>query len=123
MDRPESTAIGLEDDDYVHVDSSEELAEQQRADEFQMMPTQSMKDPFSMTPAYTPELNQRSSMSLERTDEVSLSMGSVEGNISGDLGEIRRRPTPGKTAAFLDSKGFGWLMEIEDEEEEVKPLL
>jgi len=122
--RPESTAIsGLEDDDYVHVDSSEKLAELQRAEDFQMMPTLSMKDPFSLTAADNSELNQRNSTSLERTDAVALSMGSVEGNIGGNLGDMKQKPPLGKTAAFLDSKGFGWLMEIEDEEEDVKPLL
>lgn len=35
--------------------------------------------------------------------------------------DMRQR---GKTASFLDNKGFGWLMEVEDDDEEdKKPLL
>lgn len=40
--------------------------------------------------------------------------------------ERRRRAKPGgKASQFLESKGFGWLMEVEEEEgeEENKPLL
>ena len=36
-------------------------------------------------------------------------------------GSVRRR---GKTSAYLDSKGFGWLMEVDDDDEDAqKPLL
>lgn len=38
-------------------------------------------------------------------------------------GGMRQRAT-GKSAAFLDNKGFGWLMEVQDDDEDFKkPLL
>ena len=43
---------------------------------------------------------------------------------SGNL-EIRQRGSGGVASQYLESKGFGWLMETDDEggEEEQKPLL
>ena len=35
-------------------------------------------------------------------------------------GGVRKR---GPASSFLEKKGFGWLMEVEDDEEEQKPLL
>ena len=40
---------------------------------------------------------------------------------SGDFGGVRRR---GPASSFLETKGFGWLMEVEDDDEDMqKPLL
>ncbi len=118
----DSLAIGGLGDDYVHVDSSEKLVDLQMQDEFQLMPTQAV-DPFSLTPTNKSEVTLRNSAMAERTADIALSMDSSEPNMNSDLGVMETRPPPGKTAAFLESKGFGWLMEVEDQEEDLKPLL
>ena len=38
----------------------------------------------------------------------------------GGMPGLRQR---GAAASFLENKGFGWLMEVADEEEDQKPLL
>lgn len=42
---------------------------------------------------------------------------------SSGWGNLRQRPQPGKAASYLESKGFGWLLEVEDQEEDAKPIL
>ena len=51
------------------------------------------------------------------------SKGAGEGDWGG--GAARSRRPPGKAAQFIESKGFGWLLEVEEEaeEEERRPLL
>ena len=115
----ESMVIAGLDDDYVHVDSAEKLEELRRQEELQLMPTQTMKDPFSLTPAATSEVTLRNTATL---DEIALSMGPSEPSLNSDLGSMEQRPLPGKTANFLESKGFGWLLEVEDQED-FGPLL
>ncbi len=47
----------------------------------------------------------------------------TQGSMSGEPGYegVRQR---GKTSQFLDSKGFGWLMEVDDDDEDSQtPLL
>ena len=41
---------------------------------------------------------------------------------TGSIASTRSRRETGRASQYLESRGFGWLMEVEDEEEE-KPLL
>ena len=89
--------------------------------------------------ASDPQLMPTSSPTLEDLDFVVVEShgsdrGEVEGTIgagqdfpSGDMGSMQSEPrhrSTGKATQFLESKGFGWLLEVEeDSEEDNKPLL
>ncbi len=59
--------------------------------------------------------------------DVSGTIGHVEGTPSKSdfgLGYGTRQRSTGAAGQFLESKGFGWLMEIDDDDEDMqKPLL
>jgi len=58
--------------------------------------------------------------------DLSGTMSSSHGGISGGVGfekRYRRVNPDGKASQFLDSKGFGWLLEVDDDDIEQKPLL
>lgn len=48
--------------------------------------------------------------------------GSGPGGFTDD-GVRRRTGTGGPTSKFLDNRGFGWLLETEEDEDFQKPLL
>ena len=118
--------IGLEEEeDYVHVNSVDCLEMMEKpdmTDELQLMTNQ---DHFSISPppASTSENFTFMDSASTKNNEIALTMGSPELHIHSDWGTMEQRPLPGKTASFLGSKGFGWLLEVEDQEENIKPLL
>lgn len=92
------------------------------ASELQLMPTSSPPEP-------TPEA--LSFVTVENygdEKQVEGDIGAEQTFSSGEMGSMyseTRQRSKGRTAQFLESKGFGWLLEVEDEdnEEENKPLL
>lgn len=60
------------------------------------------------------------------TEAASGSIEPEKGSSEASWGEIRSRKSRpgGRASQYLENKGFGWLLEVEDEgEEEDKPLL
>ena len=67
----------------------------------------------------------------DTTNDVSNTGSSNEGFYSSGDGTLReggkmstaRQRIGGRTANFLESKGFGWLLDSEEDEDQDKPLL
>lgn len=111
---------GLDDDDYVHVDCTDSMDEQDKTVNIQLTPNiHSFPQPPPVSS--TESLAYRDTST--RSDEVAVAMGSQELHLGSDWGSMEPRPLPGKTASFLESRGFGWLLDVEDQEEDMKPLL
>jgi len=49
--------------------------------------------------------------------------GHIEHGVSSGGGGMPGLRQRGAAASFLENKGFGWLMEVADEDEDQKPLL
>lgn len=124
-----STVIYGLDEDYHNIDISE-VKGSGVGDDFHLVPTQSKSpSPTSQTTSTAvPELN---ADSLEFIESTADSGGEVTGSVdtSSQLqegtkwGSLKHQHVPGKAASYFESKGFGWLLEVEDEEEDAKPLL
>lgn len=111
--------------------------------EFHLAPTPTQDEEnsasrdLSSSPSAVPVPATLNPQSLEFIDStVTSSSGVIEGQVKPDTsqfqpqdrtgwggGTLKHRPPPGKASSYLDSKGFGWLLEVEDEEEDAKPLL
>lgn len=93
------------DEEYHNIDISEakDTADVE-AEEFHIVPTQDT----SLAPA--PSLLDAGSL------------GSIDSAASSGLSPSHPRHR-GRAASFLEGKGFGWLLEVEEEEEDAKPLL
>lgn len=102
-----STIIQGLDEEYHNIDISEVgSAAVGEPEDFHLVPTQDNPEaPLAPTPA------------LLDTG----SLGLIDSPSSGQPSSQIRQP--GKAASYLEGKGFGWLLEVEDEEEDVKPLL
>ena len=126
MDTVDLNAAGAPTD-YHSVDIDSLLSGNGVVSEPQLMPTVSVSET-------TPD--DLSFVSLKVKSNGTGSQEQVEGNVSpaqtlsdDELGYMRSEPCQpqrkGRTSQFLDSKGFGWLLEAEEEdsEEDNKPLL
>jgi len=49
--------------------------------------------------------------------------GSIESFAGGPIGQPYTKAYGGHAGRYLDSKGFGWLMEVDEHEDDQKPLL
>ena len=112
--------------EYRSVDISAVPSGSEAASEPQLMPTTT---PQRDT---TPEDLNFVSLSVEShgsEEKVGGEIGGGQTLSSEEMGsmnyETRHRQVKGKASQFLESKGFGWLMEVEEEdcEEENRPLL
>ena len=90
--------------------------------------TSTASEPQLTHTPYDPESLSFVSISSPEDTEVTSSTIAPSQPASGEAGwgsmpSLRTRPQ-GRTSQFLESKGFGWLLEVEDEgDEEEKPLL
>jgi hypothetical protein len=112
MDENSTVVQGL-DEEYHNIDISE--ASSTKLDEpgdFHMVRTQDV--PSTSTEAALPT----STPTL--LDSGSLGIIDSTPSSSTSANQARHR---GKAASYLEGKGFGWLLEVEDEEEDAKPLL
>ncbi len=104
--------------------------------EFHLAPTPTQEDDdTSSSSSAVPMPATLNPQSLEFIDStVTSSSGVIEGQVEPATsqfqpqdptgwGTLKHRPPPGKASSYLESKGFGWLLEVEDEEEDAKPLL
>ena len=128
-----NTVIYGLDEEYHNVDISEVkgpatagAAGSGGAGDLYIMPTQETPAQIEST-----SLTLGTHSPLEFIDSTSGDGGEVTGSVdptpqfpqSSELGSLKHRHPPGATASFLESKGFGWLLEVEEDEEEQKPLL
>lgn len=123
-----STVIYGLDEEYHNIDISEvKGTDSDGASELYLMPTQDS----SLPPAAPSMLPPGVQNPLEFIDSTSGDVGEVTGSVDttsqtpqgSEWGSLKHRHPPGKAASFLESKGFGWLLEVEEDEEELKPLL
>ena len=127
MSEPSAVIYGL-DEEYHNIDISE-VSDGGTA-EFQMMPTQRNPSPSSLTPTPATATVVLSPDDLTFVDSTETNTEQITGSVEtathhhgSELGAIKHRHIPGRTASYLEGKGFGWLLEVEDEEENDKPLL
>lgn len=115
------TVISGLDEEYHNIDISEVKGTSgDGAKELYLMPTQDTTESTAGVPN-----------PLEFIDSTSGDGGEVTGSVdttsqihqSSEWGSLKHRHPPGKAASYLESKGFGWLLEVEEDEEELKPLL
>lgn len=110
--------------EYHVVDISSFPSSSGVASEPQLVPT-------TGPPETTPEDLNFVSLSVEshgNEEQFEGDMGVGQALSSDELGSMKsetRRRVKGRASEFLESKGFGWLMEVEEEEseEENRPLL
>lgn len=105
-----STVIQGLDEEYHNIDIAEvKSATVGEQDDFHLVPTQDGFPSASETPPTAALLDTGSLGFIDSTTSSGPSPGHV-------------RPR-GRAASYLEGKGFGWLLEVEDEEEATKPLL
>ena len=123
----ESTVIqGL--DDFQSVDISDAKGEEPAELDFHLMPTKdTFAPPHSSSTAATDNFTSSTTAATTAPVPPALldtgSLGFIESSSTKEeniSGQVRNR---GRTASYLEGKGFGWLLELEDEEEETRPLL
>lgn len=108
-----STVIQGLDEEYHNIDISEVESTAVGEEDFHLVPTQEVP-PSTSGSAEIPSLAPTPAL----LDTGSL--GLIDSPTSSGLSSQIR---PGKAASYLEGKGFGWLLEVEDEEEDAKPLL
>lgn len=121
----QSTVIHGLDEEYHNVELAESKASEREV--FQVVPIQ---DPSSDS-AILPATSTDTTVNLDFVESTSGDTKEVTGTLepptqaytSSEWGSMKQTHRPGKAASYLESKGFGWLMEVEDEEEDAKPLL
>ena len=114
----ESTVIQGLDEEYHNIDTSEvKSTTQGEPFDFHLVPTQ---DPPSTSSAGADPEEQLVSPAPALLDTGSL--GLIDSTTSSGPSTSQLRPR-GRAASYLEGKGFGWLLEVEDEEEDAKPLL
>lgn len=69
-------------------------------------------------PPYSSSFYSPSSTSNDFSQSMAVDNNQLAGSITAATNRER-----GRAAKYLDSKGFGWLLETEEEEEEQVPLL
>ena len=124
-----STVIQGLDEEYHNIEISEvKGGGSDWGTELYIAPTQGISSEPNLVPPPAATL-------LDFVDSPSGSVGEVTGSVDtttgarqgqgSDWGSLEQQRThpPGRAASFLDSKGFGWLLEVEEDEEEPKPLL
>ena len=119
-----STVIYGLDEEYQNIDIAE--LKDGGSEEFQIVPTPDRLSPDSSKVAA--ELSPDTLVFLDSTASSTEVTGPVDITTQqfqegSEWGSMRHRRTPGKAASYLESKGFGWLLDIEEEEEDAKPLL
>ena len=138
----ESTAILGLDEEYQEIRASDPKSTAiTGVGEFQLAPTPTQEEEDTSNRGHSSSPSAASvpvtldPQSLEFIDStVTSSGGLIEGQVgatpsqfqpqdSRGWGTLKHRPPPGKAASYLDSKGFGWLLEVEDQEDDAKPLL
>ena len=118
-----STVIYGLDEEFQNIDISEAKGSDAGGGAgLHLMPTQ---DAASQLPPLAPTavefIDSTSGSGEEVTGEVST--GDPQSHPSAEWGSLKHRRPPGKTASYLESKGFGWLLEVQEDEEDLKPLL
>lgn len=103
-----STVIQGLDEEYHNIDIAEVKS-----------PAAGELDGFHLVPTQDSETSP-TTQSTALLDTGSL--GFIDSTISSGPSPSYLRPH-GRAASYLEGKGFGWLLEVEDEEEETKPLL
>ncbi len=115
-----STGRTGSDEDFHAIEIGEPISGAPVASEPQLMPTS--YDPESLSFVSVPSATDEEVTSSSIAPAPSLSGAGEAG--WGSIKGVRSRPQ-GRVSQFLDSKGFGFLLEVEEEEgeEEQKPLL